>query len=156
MQLISHSLSQPNLKSMTIDFSSMINKLDEKRAFSEQPIYQRARHDSLLNKLIHYGQQPGWLVFIDPPAKLNLPLLASLGLDCQKILCIKSHQQLSKVRCLELALQSTHTRLVVCSIDGLESASLSKLKAAARIGMGSAIFLDGNDIAQAQQTTRLH
>ncbi|MCE2595654.1 hypothetical protein K6Y31_12570 [Motilimonas cestriensis] len=156
MQLISHSLSQPNLESMTLDLSTLMDKMDESTALAKQPVNQSERYNSLLDKLIHYGQQSGWLVFIDPPAKLNLPLLTSLGVNSQKILCIKSHQQLSKARCLELALQSTHTRLVVCSIDGLQSASLSKLKAAAQIGMGAAIFLDGNDIAQAQHTTRLH
>ena len=111
---------------------------------------------TLIKKLAYHSQQSGWLVFIDPPAKLNLPLLTKLGVDSQKIMCVRSNQQLSKTRCLELALQSKHTSLVVCGLQGLQDASLSRLKNAAESGASPAIILDNKDLENTLYKHCLH
>lgn len=110
----------------------------------------------LVNKLAYHSQLSGWLVFIDPPAQLDCTLLNAQGVDCRKILIVRSSKTRSKARCLELALESIHTRLVVCDIEGLQGTSLKTLKQAAKMGMGSAILLDTKDMTKITKTRVLH
>lgn len=109
-----------------------------------------------VSKLAYHSQLSGWLVFIDPPAHLDCDFLAAHGVDWRKILIVRSSKSRTKARCLALALESIHTRLVVCDSSGLQGASLKALKQAAKMGMGSAILLDGSDMAHLATYKTLH
>ncbi len=110
----------------------------------------------LVTKLAYHSRLSGWLVFIDPPAHLDHHFLTNQGVDCRKILVVHSSKTRSKERCLALALESIHTRLVICDINGLQGTSLKTLKQAAQLGMGSAILLDSKDMAKVTRPYSLH